>query len=48
MTVKKSDLLAEVLKNLDSTADVRTSSGELITGFHVDDMGNIILEVADD
>lgn len=48
MTVKKADLLAEALKNLDYTSDVRTSSGELVTGFHIDDMGNIILEVTDD
>ena len=48
MTVKKSELLAEALKNLDYTEDIRTSSGELVTGFHIDDMGNIILEVTDD
>lgn len=48
MTVKKSELLAEALKNLDFTSDVRTSSGELVTGFHIDIMGNIILEVTDD
>ena len=48
MTVKKADLLAEALKNLDFTEDLRTSSGELVTGFHIDDMGNIILEVTED
>jgi hypothetical protein len=48
MTVKQADLLAEALKSLDSTADVRTSSGELVTGFHIDVMGNIILEVTKD
>lgn len=48
MTVKKSELLAKALLDLDYTSDVRTSSGELVTGFHIDNMGNIILEVTED
>lgn len=48
MIMKKSELLIEALKKLDITEDIRTTSGELVTGFHVDEMGNIILEVTDD
>ena len=45
---KKSSKLARLIANMDIAEDIRTTSGEVVTGFHKDEMGNIILEVADD
>ena len=44
----KAESLAEAILNMDIQDDIRTTSGEVVTGFHKDDFGNIILEVADD
>ena len=48
MNKTKSELLAEAILGMDMQDDIRTTSGEVVTGFHKDDFGNIILEVADD
>ena len=48
MSKTKIELLAEAILNMSIYDDIRTTSGDVVTGFHIDDFGNIILEVTDD